>query len=52
MKLWRRVWHQSASLNARLADSWAVCAWCVPSAQESREIDRYIGKVANALTPP
>lgn len=44
MKLWRRVWHQTSSLNARLSDSLSGVRVVRAFAQEDREVGRYVGK--------
>lgn len=44
MKLWRRVWHQTASLGARLADSLNGVRVVRAFAQEDKEIDRFYQK--------
>ena len=44
MKLWRRVWHQTSSMNARLADSLNGVRVVRAFAQENYEVDRFITK--------
>ena len=44
MKLWRRVWHQTSSLNARLSDSLSGVRVVRAFAQEDREVGRYVDK--------
>ena len=44
MKLWRRVWHQTSSLNARLSDSLSGVRVVRAFAQEDREVGRYVAK--------
>ncbi|HVF84495.1 MAG TPA: ABC transporter transmembrane domain-containing protein, partial [Abditibacteriaceae bacterium] len=44
MKLWRRVWHQNSSMNARLADSLNGVRVVRAFAQEDREVERFGGK--------
>ncbi len=41
MKLWRRVWHQNSSMNARLADSLNGVRVVRAFAQESYEVNRF-----------
>ncbi len=44
MKLWRRVWHQTSSMNARLADSLSGVRVVRAFAQENYEISRFTAK--------
>jgi ATP-binding cassette subfamily B protein len=44
MKLWRRVWHQTSSMNARLADSLNGVRVVRAFAQERYEVDRFTAK--------
>lgn len=44
MKLWRRVWHQTSGLGARLADSLNGVRVVRAFAQEDKEIDRFYEK--------